>query len=209
MIITIAHNKGGVGKTTLALNLASLLKPDVIVDQDTHQSLVILNRLRDEALPVVTCSSRTDLMAILRQSDQGKTILIDCGGFDSNVNRLAVAAADLVIVPANDDTTELIGLRHFNQVLAELSKEMGSHITGHVLFNRVHPNRRKFEDVEAFLANAEHMKRLDTIIPRRKHYPDALANGAGVTEYKATKYSDAAREMVRLVDEIKARIESM
>ena len=207
MIIAIAHNKGGVGKTTLSLNIAAILKPDVIVDQDTHQSLVILNQLRDgEPLPVITSDSRNHLIEMLKQSDEGKTVLIDCGGFDSDVNRLAVAAADLVIVPANDDTTELIGLRHFNQVLEELSKEMDSHITGHVLFNRVHPNRRKFEDVEDFLSNADHMTRLDTIIPRRKQYPSALAYGLGVTEHKATKYSDAAREMNRLIDEIKHRV---
>ncbi|EPR5147742.1 ParA family protein [Vibrio alginolyticus] len=203
MIIAIAHNKGGVGKTTVTLNLAAILKPDVIVDQDTHQSLVIINKLRgDGQLPIHTCDSRASLIELLKQSDDGKTVLIDCGGFDSDVNRLAVAAADLVIVPANDDTTELIGLRRFDEVLAEISKEMDSHITAHVLFNRVHPNRRKFNDVEDFLKNASHMSRLDTIIPTRKQYPLAVANGLGVVEHKATKYSDAAREMKRLAEEI-------
>ncbi|SGZ07752.1 Putative uncharacterized protein [Moritella viscosa] len=207
MIIAIAHNKGGVGKTTLSLNIAAILKPDIIIDQDTHQSLVILNQLRDGTpLPVVTCNSRNKLIELLKKSNDNRHILIDCGGFDSDVNRLAVAAADMVIVPANDDTTELIGLRHFNQVLAEISAEMDDKIIAHVLFNRVHPNRKRFDDVEVFLDNAEHMTRLDTIIARRKQYPDAVAQGLGVTEYKATKHSAAAREIEQLVKEIKLKV---
>lgn len=206
MIISVAHQKGGVGKTTLTLSLQAVLNPDIIIDQDLHQSLIILNQLRDEALPIHHCETRDQLIDLLKQSDMGKTILIDCGGFDSDINRLAVAASDLVIVPANDDVTELIGLRHFNQVLTELSAEMGQHITANVLFNRVHPNRKKFADVDAFLANADHMTRFDAIIPMRKEYKLATAKGMGVTECKTTKYSDAAREIKRLGEEIKQRV---
>ncbi|PSW53051.1 ParA family protein [Photobacterium leiognathi] len=202
MIISVAHQKGGVGKTTLTLSLQAVLNPDIIIDQDLHQSLIILNQLRDEPLPVHRCESRDQLIKLLKQSDQGKTILIDCGGFDSDINRLAVAASDLVIVPANDDVTELIGLRHFNQVLTELSAEMGQHITAHVLFNRVHPNRKKFDDVDAFLSHSDHMRRLNSIIPTRKDFKTATAMGLGVSECKQTKYSDACREIKQLGDEI-------
>ncbi|WP_412497261.1 ParA family protein [Vibrio fluvialis] len=204
MIIAVAHNKGGVGKSTIAVNIAAVLKPDVIIDQDTHQSIMVINQLRKTApFQVVTSKSKAELINHLKQSDHGKTILIDCGGFDSDLNRIAIAAADLVIIPANDDTTELIGLRNFEDVLAQVSKEMDKHIVGHVLFNRVHPNRKRFDSVESFLSNAKHMTRLETIIPRYQHFPDAIAHGLGVVEMKATKYSTASRRVQKLVTEIK------
>jgi chromosome partitioning protein len=204
MIYTIAHNKGGVGKTTLTLNLAAAMRPDSIIDLDTHQSLAILNQLRPEAsrLPVHLCNTRQELVAQLRQSERGSTILVDCGGFDSDLTRMAVAAADVVLVPVKDDLPELIGLRRFDDVLSELSQEMEQHIHGHVLFNRIHPSRTRFDDVERFLSEARHLGRLNSTIAARKAYPSALAKGLGVTEDRASRYGDAGQEMRRLVSEL-------
>lgn len=202
MIIAIAHNKGGVGKTTLALNLAATLKPDIIIDQDTHQNLVILNGLREQTMNIVICDDQHSLIKQLKKSELGQTILIDCGGFDSDINRVAIASADIIIVPANDDINELIGLRRFDQVLGELSEEINMHISAYVLFNRIHPQRKRFEEAEKFLSHAKHLTRLESVISRRKEYPLTAAKGYGVTECKATKYSDAARETQRLSDEI-------
>lgn len=124
MIIVVAHNKGGVGKTSIALNLAASLKPSLIIDQDLHQGLAIINQLRYKQLPVVTCETKSELIDALKKSDSNNDVLVDCGGFDSDLNRIAIAAADLVIVPANGDITEKIGLRRFDEMLIQLSEEM-------------------------------------------------------------------------------------
>lgn len=212
MIVVLAHDKGGVGKTTTALNLAEILKPDIIIDQDTHNNLVILNQLRkeEEQLNVLSNLSKGELINTLSKSAQGQLILVDCGGFDSELNRIAIAASDLTIVPANDDINEVIGLKRFNKTLAQISADMGEKIIGHVMFNRVHHSRKNFHDVESFIASkdGEHLKRLDTVVPTSKWHGVAALDGYGVTNHKKTKYSDAARRIKALATEIKTRLNS-
>lgn len=204
MIIVLAHNKGGVGKTTTALNLTEILKPDIVIDQDAHSNLVTLNGFREPSAQfnVLSGLSKGELIEQLKQSEQGKLILVDCGGFDSELNRIAVALSDLVIVPANDDITEVIGLKSFDKTLKEISAEMGVNINGRVLFTRVHPRRKKFDDVESFLNNSEHLSRLSTTLAARKDYPLAAIDGMGVFAHPKTKYSDAAREVKALTIEV-------
>ncbi|WP_149983316.1 ParA family protein [Pseudoalteromonas rhizosphaerae] len=208
MIIVLAHDKGGVGKTTTALNLAEILKPDIIIDQDTHNNLVILNQLRDEKdqLNVLSNLNKSELINALSKSAQGQLILVDCGGFDSELNRIAIAASDMTIVPANDDINEVVGLKRFNKTLEQISNDMGEKITGHVMFTRVHPSRKKFTDVESFINNSDNLARLQTVIPTRKWHAMAALDGYGVTNHKKTKYSDAAREVTALATEIKTRL---
>ena len=154
MIIVLAHNKGGVGKTTTALNLTEILKPDIVIDQDAHSNLVTLNSFREPSAQF------------------------------------------------NDDITEVIGLKSFDKTLSEISAEMGTPINGRVLFTRVHPRRKKFDDVESFLNNSKHLSRLNTTLAARKDYPLAAIDGMGVFTHPKTKYSDAARDIKALAIEI-------
>ncbi|MFZ3491348.1 ParA family protein [Vibrio harveyi] len=203
MIISTAHSKGGVGKTTTALNLAALLKPDLIIDQDLHKGLSILNAQREVPYDVVADHDSKELISILREaSELNKLVLIDCGGFDSDINRKAIAASDLVIVPANDGPTEVIGLTQFDKTLAQISEEFDVVINAKVLLTRVNPNRKYFEDIESFVNKSKRMTIFPCKLPTRKEYSIAMYEALGVIEHPATKYSVASREVKALACEI-------
>lgn len=204
MIIAIAHNKGGVGKTTNALNLADALRPSFLIDQDVHRPLTTINNLRDpnKRFIVKSFENKADLIATLKTSED-QLIIADCGGFDSELNRIMIAASDLIIVPANDDLTELIGLQQFDGILSQISTQLEKDIQAKVLFCRTQPGRRNFAEVEQFIHHAKHLSRLDSVLPRRKTFPNALAKGFGVLGLASTKYSDAGVEVKSLANEIK------
>lgn len=208
MIIVVAHNKGGVGKTTLSMNLAATMKPDIVIDQDLHHGLSVLSELREKApsLEVLVIQNSGELIKVFNQSNDGKVILVDCGGFDADINRMAIAAANLIIVPANDEITEVIGLKNFNRILEEISSDMEVKVEAKVLLTKVNPTRKKFDAIESFVSQTKNLSMMKTIIPRRKEYPTALQDGLGVVECKSTKNSIAAKEIKQLVKEINSLV---
>lgn len=188
MIIAIAHEKGGSGKTVTALNLVNELKPDLIIDLDKLKCLITLNSLRDQQarFNVVWCQNNSELITVLKNNID-KRIIIDCGGFDSRATRTAIASADIVVTPCNGDATELIGLQSFNKVLHEIGQNTNQVLKGHVLINRVQPQMRNFQDLMNFVGSAENLTLLKTITPRRQPVADASASGLAIAEIKSKK----------------------
>lgn len=213
-VIAAAHNKGGSGKTTSSVHIIGELRPDDVIDIDVHKGISILNRLRpdDQKWPVSTFSNAKELMNYIQKRDEaGKLVYVDCGGFDSDLTRSVVAVADLVIVPANDSPTELIGLASFDHVLADISKTIGFELVTHVLLCKTPPNKKNFPEMESQIAESRHMKLFDNRLPYRTGrygFQESLRSGQGITEIKNGRASPAGRELRKVVAEIQALLSS-
>lgn len=205
--IAVAHSKGGTGKTTTATQLADAMNIRRIADIDIHKGLSVINTLRpdDRKWEIIDVSNKEDLAKAIEQSNEKGPLLIDCGGFDSEMTRVAIALADLILTPANDDITEQLGLASFNRTLADISNITGEKIIAHVLMTRVHPARKNFKAIRSAINQLEHLTMMNSHLSNRAIYPTVMAErGSGVTSHIGTNHSEAGKEVRKFVDEVKS-----
>lgn len=205
MIITVAHSKGGVGKSLLAWHLAIGMKIP-IVDLDFQKTLVYTNNLRKinnyVPLEIIQPDSPETFIQLMDEWPEDKNIIIDVGGFDSNLNRAALYISDLIITPAVDRVTEMAGLHKFHTIIDELSKKMDVDIKANVLLNDISPSAKDFSIIEDMVEGLEHFELMSSRIAHRADFYKTMEEGKGVSELKDGK---AKKELKKLIKEIKKR----
>lgn len=202
-VIVVAIKKGGTGKSLISMNIAPEIAPDIFYDTDPTPAVTTFNSFRSEEKQwnVVRLTDDMDqvvdrfIKEVLAAKEHGKSVLVDCGGFDSSLTRAAVAMADLIISPLNDDPSDILGLHEFSKVLSEISADLEEKKTAHVVMNKVHASRRNFSDIDNYIAQFDNLKRLDTAIPMDKAAPQKFGQGLGVVEHVSTRYSNSGNAM--------------
>lgn len=206
MIITVAHSKGGVGKSLLAWHLAIGMKTP-IVDLDFQKTLVYTNNLRKangyKKLNIIQPETPEAFIKLMDEWPEEKHIIIDVGGFDSNLNRAAIYISDIIITPAVDRVTEMAGLYKFHQIIDELSIKMKTDIKADILLNDVSPTAKDFSVMEDLVGSLKHFRLMDTIVAHRADFYKTMEEGKGVTEIEGK--SKAKKELKQLIKEIKKR----
>lgn len=209
MILTLSHQKGGVGKSTVAWNLAvnfSKIIDTRIIDLDTQRSLTVTNALRQEhnLLPIQMLHFNTaEELAEYAQKDSDDILtIIDSGGFDSAYNRVAIIASDLLITPVSDKPFDLMGLQKYEEILKSLSDIQGETIKTHILFNNINPAMKRFGDLIEFICMSEHFELLTSVLRQRVDIAHSVGEGKSIKEYRI--FSRADQEMDELFDEVQS-----
>ncbi|MDD2368192.1 MAG: ParA family protein [Sulfuricurvum sp.] len=209
MILTLSHQKGGVGKSTVAWNLAVSFSKIIdvrIIDLDTQRSLTVTNALRQEQglNPITMLHFNTaEELAEYAQNDSDDILtIIDSGGFDSAYNRVAIIASDLLITPVSDKPFDLMGLQKYEEILKSLSEIQGEIVKTHVLFNNINPAMKRFGDLIEFICMSEHFELLTSILRQRVDIAHSVGEGKSIKEYRI--FSRADQEMDELFDEVKS-----
>lgn len=208
MIIAISHQKGGVGKSTIAWNLAIALQNKYnveLVDLDIQKTLTYTNEIRRNETTLRPLTIRTfdndfDLKTYIDNDRDDVVSIFDLGGFDSTINRIAIITADLVITPVSDRNFELLGLKSFEAILSQLNEHISGELTVKVLLNNINPQKAKLEELKNFIVKSRHFELLDVILRSRVDYDRSVRVGQSVFEYKND--SKASIEIKELTHEI-------
>lgn len=212
MLITISHQKGGVGKSTIAYNIAIELykkyKKVEIIDLDVQQTVSAYNNIRNmmqQKSPKIRIFTQDkDFVDYVNDIPDEKIVIVDSGGFDSSLNRIAILASDFIITPVSTEFTEILGLEKYQSILKQLEDVSGQKVFTHVLLNKVNPNQKKFDELYEFINSSEHFKLMDTIIRRRVDFANSVAHGFTVRELD--KKSDSSKELKMLIKEIQQKV---
>ena len=211
MIITLSHQKGGVGKSTIAWNLAvhfSKLLPTTIIDLDIQQSLTQTNEIRKsiqlEALSIKQIKSADDLALHIQNDSNTQITIIDSGGFDSAYNRIAISGSDMLITPVPDKPFDLMGLQKYEEILKSLSEIQGEIIKTNIVFNNLNPAMKNFGDLIEFICMSEHFELLTSVLRQRVDIAHSIGVGKSIKEYRI--FSKADREFDELFEEVQKKL---
>jgi chromosome partitioning protein len=202
-VIVLAHQKGGVGKSTIASNISVELAKicDLsVIDLDMQKSLTYFNNIRSklglQSLDILNINSAEELKKSINQNK--KVLLIDVGGFDSDLNRIAILGADLLITPVSDAGIELVGLLAFRNILREIKKHRPD-LVASILLNKIHTQTNaSLKGINEFITSNPEFKQMNAILRYRVDYKKAFDKGQSVVEVK----NKATNEMKILIEEI-------
>ena len=191
MIVTVGNTKGGVGKTTLALNLAiarALAGKDVwLIDGDRQGTAQTALTIRSQSgrLPAIACAQYADgstLRAQVHQIGQKfQDIVIDAGGRDSTALRAALVLSDVLIVPFSPRSLDVWALADICRLIDEARSVRDDLRAVAVLNNADSVGHDNQEAVEA-LADFQQLEYLPTPIRRRKPIANAAGQGLAILE---------------------------
>ncbi len=199
LIITIAQQKGGAGKTTLAANLAAAWAPThrvTLLDIDPQASLSRWHALRTAHLPIITLSAVSGwrIKAELdRHAATADILLVDTPPqIDTDAAR-AIRAATLVLIPLQPSMPDLWASSGTLK-LAQAERRRTA-----AILNRAPARSALRLTVETALRQSG-LTLLPATLGDRRAYAQAFATGMGVTE--AQPRSVAAAEMSALADAV-------
>ena len=211
MIVLFGHQKGGVGKSTIAINFAYQMRKKykdlVILDLDSQHSTILFNQLRkQEGLSVIKCVKEDDIdfdKFIGKYSkNRNNLLVIDSGGYDSDINRAALIKADFIITPVGISQIEIFSLQKFRKILKAASEALDTKIKTNVLLNNVDSrSKTKLKDLREYIKDKNaYFSLLQTTLHTRADYKNSYGEGLTVKEYN--KKGVAQDEIKQLVKEI-------
>ena len=195
-IICVANRKGGVGKTTLATNLAVALNnkgKSILLDADEQQSAFKWANQRED---IKCIAVHSNLLEKLEELDnQYEYILIDVAGRDSTIFREALLVSDTLVVPTQPSLLDLDVLSYMQEKV-KIAKQTNENLDAYIAINRASVRTKELNDAIEFVKEFDEFKLLNTVLFERKQFRYAILESKSVTEMSSSKAKDEMNQLI-------------
>jgi len=167
-IITIAHQKGGVGKSTLAINLALCFQDQLsvaLVDTDLQGSLY---HIREEFPELAVIADKvTDIEKL-----DYDLIIVDTPPYLSNKSPELFQHSDFILVPTKAGFFDVMAIRSTLALIKEAQRK-APHLKAGIVLNMVKPRSGITQDVADLLQSMD-----TTLLKTRVHDRVSIARSS-------------------------------
>jgi len=207
VIIAIANQKGGAGKTTVAISLATEWHRRgygvLLVDGDPQgsaQTWAAVAADSEEDVPTVVGmdDGRTITRQVPKMAKDYDIVVIDTPPRIGSIQRAAFIVSDLAIVPASAGGLEAWALAETLDVVSE-AQAIRTDLIVKMILNRMNQSRLSAAARDS-LAEETGLPVFEASFGQRVAFAEALTAGSGPTLYDPN--SVAASEVYALADEI-------
>lgn len=203
MIISFVNQKGGVGKTTTAINLAIGLKKKnynlVFIDADPQGSAIQWHAIEgNKSFEILHHPSPVHATDIRQLSMNYDYVIIDAPPAIGDISKAILAVTDLAIIPLSPSALDVWSCWGTLKMIDEI-RPLNSDIEVKLLINRKIPGTKIGRDSREAMKQFQ-MDVFNTELCQRVAFIDAMTSGVSVMQY--APHSKAAREIERLCEEI-------
>lgn len=202
-VIALVGNKGGAGKTTLAVNLAMTLvrqAPTAVLDADPQGSSLQWRQFADGSPLEVIEAAADPESAFENTLDRYSHVVIDCPpSVHAPQTHAALAVSDIALIPVQPSPLDLWATVHIERAI-EQARQVNPKLDAMLVINQLEPRTRLSRLIREALAELE-LPAAETAIRRRTVYRASVLEGKSVLDM-GKRGESAAAEIQNLISEV-------